>query len=245
MKKDDFTLIELLVVIAIIAILAGMLLPALGRARDKAKSISCVNNLKQIGTGQQMYANDFDYFLAPVVPGESLYSQNYWWNILAPYIGCHNSPQNYDDGEWKNFFTKGPYMCPSRIQVPWTSYGKYQCGYGINTFNAIASYPDTRCLKLIYTSGIAPFYAMKAGGLGLRHDVRPSLLMMAADINYNDSSKPGYTTPHFPDLNYWNSSSSNNNVAYRHHVQGNILTVDGHVETIRASQLYHNLAIIE
>ena len=89
MKKSRsvFTLIELLVVIAIIAILAAMLLPALSAARERARSASCLSNLKQVGTYSLMYADDNKSCFAPVRTDIShwvMLTEGGYWNLPNP-----------------------------------------------------------------------------------------------------------------------------------------------------------------
>src|ERR1051326_525026 len=86
-RSRGFTLIELLVVIAIIAILAAILFPVFAQAREKARAISCLSNIKQIGTGCMMYIQDYD----ETYPLGYMWDNNSWggtmWTVsLAPYI---------------------------------------------------------------------------------------------------------------------------------------------------------------
>jgi prepilin-type N-terminal cleavage/methylation domain-containing protein/prepilin-type processing-associated H-X9-DG protein len=109
-----FTLIELLVVIAIIAILASLLLPALSNAKQRGKRAACLSNLRQIGLGTQMYAEETDSY-----PPAWIDTTTRWMDLLKPYIEKSSRV----------------YLCPAdtkKIAVTWDP--DIFLSYGINTF---------------------------------------------------------------------------------------------------------------
>lgn len=87
MRRNGFTLIELLVVIAIIAILAAILFPVFAQAREKARAISCLSNLKQLGPSVMMYVQDYDetYPRTSYLAGDGV--NDYTWTyVIQPYV---------------------------------------------------------------------------------------------------------------------------------------------------------------
>ena len=147
MKRNTFTLIELLVVIAIIAILAAMLLPALSKAREKAREISCVNNLKQIGLQIALYIEENNNVI-PCHSGNC--NEKYGGKFLDVlwYVNYNSNLKNWDnnfmkgktvvDGGVNKYIPYAPYACPSRPNA--FDLRQFYFHYAVN-MGGYASYP--------------------------------------------------------------------------------------------------------
>jgi prepilin-type N-terminal cleavage/methylation domain-containing protein len=120
-----FTLIELLVTMAVIAILSAMLVPVLARAKDKAKSIQCVSNLRQWGLALQMYADDNDDFLPRRGQGVQVLALitrgSDWFNALPSYFKQPSYSQMVADGRKPQPGDRNVFICPD-AKVPETTY---------------------------------------------------------------------------------------------------------------------------
>ena len=212
LKFSMFTLIELLIVVAIIAILAGMLLPALNMAREKARGISCVSKLKQIGICQMQYANDFKGWIR--IDGVN------WPTTLVNggYI-------KFGPGFWQKPDTcMRPFYCPSG-QAP----ASLSEVYGI-------AYRDTSstCVKTVnyyvagdggngYYSNIYDNSNGRADGLSFSE-----LALMGDSVDINGKQTLFINTYGWSNANMWQYR-----FAVRHSGAGNAVFIDGHVGQVR------------
>ena len=208
-KRSTFTLIELLVVIAIIAILTAILLPALSKARERARNASCVNNLKHIGTGAFMYAERGRDRLPYVgSSGKEAYPAvayadgaiTPWWFALNDQISNEKS-----------------FVCPAD-----TTKG-CDMGLSVNTPLRYTKFSDGLSYGINGNAGVQFMILSKA--------VRPSKIYMIGD-SASTALASSYRTD---SLSPVTAESTPARVVLRHGDGCNMVMADGHVESIRGT----------
>lgn len=219
-QTECFTLIELLIVIAIIAILAGMLMPALNQARQMAFTTACRSNLKQYALGLASYTSESNEYLCYGYNSSS--SASTFNHILYPYI--FNRPLKLDGYSNTKPVNVKLYQCPAAKYKH--VYYTLMSSYGYNYSGVISTSPTQRILG--YKSSTENNPPTKTGQIK-----QPSAVFFFGDGRLNITSNLWGDTPAYP--NNAPGSDPSEFVPWRHQKQVNILYGDGHAASRRVS----------
>lgn len=219
-QTECFTLIELLIVIAIIAILAGMLMPALNQARQMAFATACRSNLKQYALGLASYTSESNEYLCYGFDGYS--SKGTFNHVLYPYI--FNRSLELDGYSSTKPVNVKLYQCPAAKYKH--VYYTLMSSYGYNYSGVISTSPTQRILG--YKSSTENNPPTKTGQIK-----QPSAVFFFGDGRLNITSTLWGDNPAYP--NNAPGSDPSEFVPWRHQKQVNILYGDGHAASRRVS----------